>query len=389
MRKVHYLLGALCFLFVEGVYAEGDLSENVQTISSLQLDKANMFKPIVALEAWATYSSGESECVDRTDVNLRRFRFGASGQPYAFLKYSFMMHFDRIGEDGFASTKGSYNGVGLWNAYATVKVLKNSELLNLHVGYFWAAVSREFMTSTWAVGSFDKSYSSYYLRHFVTGAGNGITSGIALGGVKNFDHMGLSYRIGTYEPGAYLSADCSSRLYTGRVMWSIGEPEATSYKYMTGGNRWSKRKGVTLALGGSTQSDGALSETLDFDHSWTYGADVLWDYGPLSITGEYYVMGRESEGYEAFEAITYNVRAGCNFNFKSTFIEPNVSFNHYQSSGDAELYKFIGDDSTLDLGVNWYLNKDKLKLSLHYVMQDGSAASNTGDYIGAGFQFRL
>lgn len=380
-------------LLPKGAVGASRDSVNQEASTMLELNKSNMFKPIVAMEAWATYSSGEEDgmdqCDERSDVYLRRFRFGASGQPYSFLKYSFMLHFDRIGEDEFAATKGSYNGVGLWNAYTTIKVLKNSELINVHLGYFWAAVSRDFMTAPWAIGSFDKSYSTYYLRHFITGRGNGITSGIALGGIQDFESSALSYRIGVYEPQAFVSAEHASRLYTGRLMWTLGDAEQTKYKYMLSGNSWSKRKGITFGLGGSTQKDGKLTDALFYDQSYTYGADVLISYGGLSIQGEYYVMERKAEAYEAFEGESLNIRACYNIRLKSTFLEPCVSFDQYTSSGDAMLYKFIGDDRTFDVGLNWYLNKDKLKVALHYVIQEGSVACNIGDYLGLAFQFRL
>lgn len=390
MKKVILLFD--CFVFLASILqlkAEDEGTTNF----TLQLDKANMFKPIVVLETWATFSSGDQDagvvCDERSDVYLRRFRFGASGQPYSFLKYNFMLHSDRIGEDEFAATKGSYNGVSLWNAYATIKVLKNSELLNFYMGYFWAAVSRDYMTAPWAIGAFDKSYSTYYLRHFITGVGNGITSGVALGGLNNFDHMGLNYRVGVYEPDSYLSEKYASRLYTGRVMWSIGDPEQGKYKYMVSGNQWSKRKGITLSLGGSSQRDGMVSDTLFFDHSWTYGGDVMFNYGGWSVVGEYYLMRRSATGYDAFDATAFNLRVGYNIKVKATFIEPCISYDGYQASDDKTLYKFVGDDHTFDVGVNWYLNKDKLKVALHYVMQEGSVACNIGDYVGLACQFRL
>lgn len=361
---------------------------------TFELDKAKMFKPIAALETWATYSTGEKSgddaCSDRLDVNLRRFRFGASGQPYNFVKYCFQLHFDRLGEDAFAATKGSDKGVvGLWNAYTSFKLLRHSDALNLHVGYFWAAVSRDFMTSPWAVSSFDKAYSIYYLRHFITGAGNGISSGIALGGIQNFDHTSLNYRVGVYEPTAYNSGEQCSRLYTGRLMYSIGDPEQTKYKYMLSGNQWTKRKGITLGMGASSQSDGFLNDSVKFDQSWSWGGDVLINYEGISVTGEYYLMGRTAAEFTSFEATSLNLRVSYTMRVSSTFVEPAISFDRYSASGSSTLYKFIGDDSTFDMGVNWYLNKDKLKLSLHYVMQDGSASSNVGDYVGMACQVKL
>jgi hypothetical protein len=78
------------------------------------LNKEKMFKPYFAIETWATYTMGEEKnsttYSDRADVLLRRMRFGGSGNPYPWLKYSFQMHVDRLGEDAYAATKGSYGG---------------------------------------------------------------------------------------------------------------------------------------------------------------------------------------------------------------------------------------------------------------------------------------
>lgn len=392
MRKAGIFLAGFISICISTMASSCDSIEQAAP-SPLQLDKANMFKPIVAIEAWSIFGSGEKEdmeeCADRSDVYLRRFRFGAGGQAYPFLSYSFMLHFDRIGVDEFSATKGSYSGIGLWNAFTTIKVLRDSELLNFHIGYFWAAVSRDYMTSPWSVTSFDKSYSTYYLRHFITGRGSGITSGVALGGIQNFSSTSLSYRVGVYDPQVYLSSQYASRLYTGRFMWTWGDAEQSKYNYMVSGNSWSKRNGITLGVGGSAQKNGLISDDLYFGQSYTYGADVLACYGGFSIQGEYYMMRRDAESYKSFRGELVNIRMGYNIKVKSTFLEPSISYDQYSSTGDDKLYSFVGDDRTFDMGINWYLNKDKLKVALHYVLQDGSVACNTGNYVGLAFQFRL
>jgi hypothetical protein len=358
-----------------------------------EVNKAKMFKPVVGLETWATYSMGEEKngttYANRGDVSFRRFRFGASGEPYSWLKYYFQLNLDRLGEDPYASTKGSYSGLGIWNANITVKLIQNSELLHIEAGYFWAAISREFNTSSWAVGSLDKMRSVWYLRNFVTGRGNGIESGIALGGLKNFDRFGISYRLGSYEPALYQSSKYGSRLYTGRIMFSFGDPEQTSYKYMLSGNQWRKRNGVTLGLGGSTQANGALTDSTYFDHSSAYGADILVNYKGLRIDGEYFLLNRNAEDIEDFDGTEYHIRVGYSFIINGKYIEPVVTYSQFEGEGNSTLYSYIGNDDTLDVGVNWYINKEKLKLALHYVMQEGSASSNTGDYVGLCCQVRL
>jgi hypothetical protein len=52
-----------------------------------------------------------------------------------------------------------------------------------------------------------------------------------------------------------------------------------------------------------------------------------------------------------------------------------------------------GVEEMVDFGVNWYLNKRNLKLSVHYVMQDGygdngytdETTFKKGDFVGVGF----
>jgi len=101
--------------------------------------------------------------------------------------------------------------------------------------------------------AFDKTRAGSLLRTFVTGKSNGIESGVGIGGLKNFRGFGISYRIGTYDPEAYVNPFSGSRLYTYRVMFSFGEPEAIKYSYMLTGNHWGKRIGVTVGFGWAAQ----------------------------------------------------------------------------------------------------------------------------------------
>ena len=375
------------------IKAQDTTGISVKQFTLGELNKEKLFTPIVALEAWGTYSMNEelNEATDRADFMFRRFRFGAKGNPYSWLSYSFQLNLDRLGEDSYASTKGGYGGLDIWNAFMTAKLLKNSSLLNLHVGYFWAAISREFNTSPWAVGSFDKTRANFYLRNFTTGKGNGIESGIALGGMKNFEGFAINYRLGLYMPEAYTVASESANLYTGRIMFSIGDPEQTKYSYMLSGNQWRKRKGITIGLGASSQAKGYLNDTTIWNSSTAYGVDIAVDYNGLHIDGEYFLMKRTANSLEDFEGAEMHARIGYNLDFRKTYLEPVFSYEHYEGTGSKILYKNIGVDNAYDFGINWYINKDKMKFGLHYIVQEGKDIPklNTGDYIGACMQFRI
>ncbi len=387
-KLVICLLGAM---MITSVSSAQETTQKKSPFSSPNKEKA--FSPIIALELWTTYSMGEekngTKYANRLDQSFRRLRFGAKGQPYSWLNYDFELLMDRLGENDYAATKGSYGGIDLWKAYISINPLKDSQLLNIHAGYFWAVVSREFNTSPWAVGSFDKTRASWYLRNFVTGKGNGIVSGLALGGLKNYENFGISYRAGIYSPEKFESKTEANPLLTGRIMFSFGDQEQTTYKCMLPGNQWKKRNGVTIGFGGSSQGKVAVDESTFFDKSSSYGADILINYEGLRIDGEYYKMKKEASGYNDFEGTEWIARIGYSFILGGKYLEPVFTVDKYVGEGEKTLFKFIGDDITYDFGVNWYINKDKLKVSLHYLNQDGSTSSNVGDYLGLGFQFRI
>lgn len=368
------------------------LEEDVEESPFVSVNKSKMFQPTLVIEGWGLYSennnSAEVPNANRTDIMFRRFRLGAKGTPYSWLSYSFQLHVDRYGEDVYTVVKGSYQGLGVWNAYITAKLLKESSLLNMHVGYYWAGISREFITSPYAVGSLDKTRANWFLRHFISGKGNGIESGIGLGGLKNWQSVGVSYRLGVYEPSAYASAKYADKLYTGRLMLSVGDAEQQKYKYMVSGNSWRRRSGVTFGVGASSQKNGALSDTSYFNHSYAYGADVLIEWKGLRIEGEYFMFTREAEAFEGFNGTQFHVRMGYGVVVLNKYIEPCISYDKYEGAGNKELYRFIGVDNTLDLGVNWYLNKDKLKLAVHYIRQGGTI-SNAGDYYAMALQLKI
>ncbi len=369
----------------------------------LKLNKEKLFKPVVSVQSWATYSISDNDNVaNRANVSFRRFRFGGSGNPYSWLKYSFQLHADRLNQDTYSAVKGSYSGIGIWNAYLTAKLLKNSDFLNLEAGYFWAVIGRESDTSPWAVASLDKTTSSWYLRRFNTGVGNGMLTGIALGGIKNYNKFGISYRIGSYEPSKYqLDPKYANRLYTGRLMFSFGDPEQKAYKFCLSENQWAKRKGITLGFGAASMGKGVGTTSIDsngnnvynyFDNSSSYGADLAIDYKGLRIDGEYYKMKRKLDGVEDFDGKEFHIRLAYNFIAANMLLEPSVTYDKFEGEGTKSLVggKLMGEDKNIDFGVNWYASKSNLKIGLHYISQDGtSGQATTDDYLGIVCQIKL
>lgn len=355
------------------------------------------FIPQVMLQSWATYSMNEektgTDLANRFDTHFRRLRFGGKGEVYPGVKYNLLFHYDRIDEDPYAATKGSDNGFGLWHAYITAKLLKSSDLLYLNAGYYVAAISREYSLSSWTVASLDKSYAVWYLRKFLTAQGNGIESGAGFGGQMAIkDNFGFNYRLNVHTPEKHLSPDYANPLVTTRVSFSTGDPELKKYRMSLPGQYWQKRNGLSLGLGAAYQgkTDNALSSGhIFFDHSTAYGADLAAHYGPWAFDSEYFLMKRTADGYDAYQGREWHVRLSHIFLINNTYLEPAVMVANYTGWGASALYNHIGDDITYDIGLNWYLKKDKFKLGLHYIMQEGSVSSNQGDYLTTSLQIKL
>ncbi len=392
-KSVRNLIGiTVAFLSVNTPVTSKAQEAKNETFGFAKFQKEKAFTPIVGIESWFTYSMNEVkndvEYANRPDASFRRLRFGAKGTPYSWLSYEIEFNMDRLGEDSYASTKGSYNGFDIWKAFISAR-LSNDDLLHLQAGYYWAAISLDYMASPWSVSSFDKTRSDWHLRNFMTGRGSGIESGVGLSGLKNFNGFGINYQIGAFSPAAYNGPEHANPLFTGRVMFSVGDPEQKSYKIRHAGNHWNARNGVTIGLGGATMGKADNSSGTAYNNSKAYGADISATTGGLKVEGEYYKMQREASGMNDYEGTEWFVRCGYNILVKGTFVEPTFTYDSYKGEGEKALYKYIGDDKSFDLGVNWYLNKDKLKLSLHYVNQKGSCSSNVGDYLGMALQVRL
>ncbi|MGQ1946838.1 hypothetical protein ACT3CD_07020 [Geofilum sp. OHC36d9] len=357
----------------------------------LAFDSDKLFIPVVAIETWAIQSfnkgTEDNDIAGRLDVMMRRFRFGGKGMPVKWLGYNFELCLDWLGKTIYSPVRGSYSGVDVWKAFVSLNPLKTGDWLHLHVGYIQAVVSREYNTSSWTVGSFDKTQSSWHLRYFNTGKGNGIESGLLLGGLKNFEKMGFSYRVGLFSPQKYQSAGYVSPLVTGRAMLTIGEPEQTNYSFMLSGNHWGHRTGVSVGVGASYTGKTEAAD-LVWQSSVSYGGDLLINCRSWQLDAQYYRMTREYLASE-YAGSGLIVRLSYCLKVANTILEPCLCYDKYVGEGEASLYQYIGDNITRDVGVNWYLKNDKLKVSLHYLEQSGNLSVDRGNYLGTALQFRL
>jgi len=359
-------------------------------------------RPFAMVQLWSLGSlnhrlaadTPKGEAVDdRLSFYARRARVGFRGRPYKNFSYVLQLFYDNLLRDPSIGTRGASNttaNLGVFDAFITWKV-KGNEMLNITSGFFRPQIGRESITSAWAVSSLEKSWSQFYTRQVVVGRGNGRTVGLNVGGLKKWFH----YNVGIFNTPGFTKVKWSP-LFVGRVAFTVGDPEMKKYKLGYQTNYYGNRKGITLALASSQQG-----ETDQFLSSSTYSVDLLLNYQHLNINGEVTALRREMAAVaETQTGTTGYLRASYNIPVSTGVLEPSLMFSFFEGNA-ANIVgagMFAGSDNTLDIGMNWYLNKHKLMLLLHYVNQYGSGVNNymdettgfqRGDYMGLGLNFIL
>lgn len=362
-------------------------------------------RPFVMAQIWSSYTLGEEvfdsdsgtyQAVDnRTNIMLRRARLGFRMRAYERLSFTLVGAFDLIGRDVLSgSVGGTNNGAlpnfGIWDAFAQWKASKNNELLYLTGGYFRPQLSRESITSGWSVNSMEKSMSQNYIRRHLVGHGPGRAMGLNLGGLwlNETQSTGLQYNLGVFNPvypsnGGHSAGEKFAPLFVARTVLYLGEPEMTRYKIGYDINYFGQRRGLSLGFSGSWQG-----ETVLFQSSYAAQLDFLLNLGPLNLDGDVNFMWREGQRQlidGSFRQFTYasntgHIRAGYNLVIGGVFLEPSFMIMQFNggldTAGQADaraVGAYSGKEATYDVGINWYLNKKRLKLLLHYTWRSGDA----------------
>lgn len=381
----------------------------------LQKKEGFRIEPFIMLQLWSSYSTGQEvfdpelkqyEPVDnRLNVQLRRARLGFKAEPYEGLQFTVVGAYDLIGRDVLTGQVGGGNNgslpeFGIWDAFFQWRVKKGSEAFNLVGGYFRPQLSRESITSGWAVNSMEKAMSQNYIRRHLVGAGPGRALGLNLGGLLLADNgrPGLNYNLGIFNPLTLANNGNSSGaefspLLVGRAVLYLGDPEMDKYKIGYDINYYGQRKGLAAGAGGSWQG-----RTDIFKSSYAASADFLFNWGPLNVDGEWNFLWREGSrlmGDDVERNFTYNsstghLRLGYNLIVgKKAFLEPSLMMMQFNGAkdlaGQADAKTAgasSGTERTYDAGINWHLNKKDLKVMLHYTWHEGDAGEAAPGFAG-------
>lgn len=361
-------------------------------------------QPFASVQLWAVYTMGEQlqleenqpmeRVEDRLNFLTRRARIGFKGKPYKGLSYFLNIQYDNLGKDRFGAIRGSVNTgqLGILDAFVSYKLSQKSDLFHLTAGYFHPQFSRECITGDMNVSAFDKSPLQGYVRGHVTGKSYGRTTGVNLGGQFGSGLVTVNYNVSlcnnntSSEEATETTGKYWSPLIVDRVTFSIGNPDKKSYTMMYEVNNFfNERKGITVGISSSRQGKSDMFSSNNYT-----GVDVMINYLNFNIDAEGASMTRRVEG-QSYAMQTWQVRCGYNIIIANkVFIEPVAMYMSFEGDPGATSY---GEEEMYDFGLNWYLNKKNLKMSLHYVMQDGHGDNGytdgvtfkKGDFIGYGF----
>lgn len=389
-------------------------------------------QPILALQLWSTYTDGQQlynsdnlqlEAVDnRLNFLLHRTRVGAKGSYGNQWVYDLTGALDFVGQDLLAGTVGAANNGAsprfrVWNALVQYKVVPESENLYITFGYQCPQLSRESITSPFKVGSFEKAWSQNYIRRHAIGTGPGRVVGMNVGGFSKGagdQKFAFNYDLGIFNPRfTDFSGNSTGQKYapllTGRLSIHIGDPEYSKYSRGHNFNFSGNRNGVTLSV--SASHNGAASM---WDTNQSYGFDLLANFGPINISGEWMQLTRELRDVNSTAATGF-LKLGYHTTLKNTKVfEPVITYSFLAgptTQADQEntqaLGTFNGSENYLELTMNYYVSP-KARLSLSYTLRNGDAgdldsslvnnnyfqqggvgAIGKGNYLGLGLLFNV
>lgn len=369
-------------------------------------------------QLWATYTRNLKDAPltdSRADLFLKQGRVGFKGKALPSLTYSTLFAFDNLGKDQFTGSLGNAQATAnttfqLYDFNITYAL--DTTFANITFGYFRPQSGHENIAPDAGVNSLDKGLTSLYLRSFLTGRTSGRETGVNIGGFYGSPLFGIAYNIGAFDPTQALisGTDGGPRkwhpLMVGRLAASILQPDMTSYGLIPEINFFGTRKGITI--GGHYSFQDTTDETWDtsavkydnakktysglkyvggFQKNESFGGDFVANFMGLNVDGEYDVMKRSVKGFSShkdsvkapaanFTDRVYHIRAGYDIPLpKDQFLEPAFMYTEFFSDAASTLYPG-GYDRIFDAGLNWYLNKNNLKIALHYIKQGGKPKSN-------------
>ncbi|WP_457627461.1 porin [Persephonella sp.] len=389
----------------------------------LKIDDDRYMEVFLMGQIWGVYSTdlsipGENSLKKRVDGYIRRGRFGFRGRLTGDISYKIWFAYDNVGKDsynpadvarGSIKNEGSYSKIELWDAFFTWHI--DRHLANITFGYFRPQIGRENITSGFAVLSFEKGLPNFYVRRHIIGkpdsdSGFSSTNGriylINWGGLLNREGWSLNWNAGIGDNQNYTDASNWSPFFSFRTVFSFGQPELKRYSLGYTQTFFGRRKGVSLGLNYAYQGEGVektISGQPKFSNNRMFGVDILGSYRNIEIVGEYDILRRKWSDGRRYTDRVWEVKIGYSIQLQNgRVIQPSFSYSRFRPDSNGNSIFGRKENVWWDAGINYYINGQKAKITLHYASgkvynYTNPETADTGtvksSYIGIGFQFRI
>jgi hypothetical protein len=333
----------------------------------------------------------------RFDAFIRRGRLGASGKIHERVFFNASFAYDGVGKDSFTVSAGIPNAEDNTTFFPRDIFFTYSfhPLFNISMGYFRPRVGKESIYSSAFSISQEKSWASFQPRIHITGRGIGRETGINFGGLWTRETFSLLYDAGIFDTNHPLIVGDNQKwspLLSGRIVLMLGDREMTRYglAYLQSG--FGQRKGLSLGVNASHQ---AL--TSRFRNNRLYGIDAQLNYGALDLLFEYNWLYRENAingGFARTQDEMLTLKAAWNFLLENGTIVQAATMLSTELADEfgapgKNILTGAQTQEVFELGFNWLLNRDRLKLGLHYFLgaKRQFAADPVYSFVNASVQF--
>ncbi|MFN3998793.1 porin [Algoriphagus sp.] len=390
MKRVQYLKISL-FLFTNSISLSAQDIPNWRARAVLS-DSA-FVDVLQYFQVWnvVTLKSVYEQAPSRLDTYIRRARFGLGGQLNSKALFYVGFTYDGIGKDTLSASAGGPNPndnltFSIRDAFFTYRF---HPLFNLTLGYFRPRAGKESIYTSAFNISQEKGQPSFHPRVHMVGRAIGRETGINFGGFKRGKTHSFLYDLGFFDtnhPAIRGEGLVWSPLLTARGVWMIGDPEFETYGLVYSQSGFLERKGLSLGANVTYQSKTDL-----FQNNMVYGIDAQLNYGPLDLLGEYMWLYRETPikgNIRSSMDNSYVIKGAWNialqkfqilqFSLMRTATTPDNQFLDagLNSWTNANLHEEWAG------GLNWMLNRNRLKLGLHYVQGKRHFFGNEGNRVG-------
>lgn len=307
------------------------------------------------------------------DVYFKRLRLGVRGSLKKLpIDWEVLFHNDLLGKQNLPEDAVK---IQLWHMFATWRISKENESLLLTAGTFLPRISRECVSSPFAMSSIEKSPATSRMRMYLLEKPNGIQPGLMLGGIIGSDKQYFYNVACQFIPTDFTASATVNPVFTARVTHMILGREISKYQHLFSEFNATKTNYLSIGYGLGVRPD------LHADsQKAALGIDVAGAVNRFRIASETYLYGgtKTSEGL----SMSWLMRiSGIIPVTKNYIVEPVFSAWAWNSQA-------FTDNNTANwevepnLGINIYPPHKSLKIMLHYIHNASLktiAAANSGN----------